>query len=78
MADDTSTATLPVLRKGEVVHATDDLPNVPAGTRGKVVMVSGLRWTRYRVQFDNAVSIGSLDRRVLASASEWKNGQRAG
>jgi hypothetical protein len=78
MADDSSTATKPVLRKGEVVFATEDLPAVPVGTRGKVVMVSGLRWTRYRVQFDNTISIGSLDRRVLARKSEWQNGQQAG
>lgn len=58
------------LRKGEIVFAAEDLPDVPAGTRGRVTMVSGLRWTRYRVQFDNGQSIGSLDRRLLLRPSE--------
>ena len=66
----------PELRKGETVYATEDLPGVPVGTRGKVSMVSGIRWTRYRVQFDNSQSLGSLDRRLLARKSEW-NGRDA-
>lgn len=61
----------PELRKGEIVYATEDLPGVPAGTRGTVSMVSGIRWTRYRVQFDNHQSIGSLDRKLLARKAEW-------
>ena len=65
------------LRKGETVVAVDDLPRVPVGTAGRIDMVSGLRWTRYRVQFDNGVSIGSLDRRHLARPGEHvaSNGQ---
>jgi hypothetical protein len=58
------------LRKGEIVHAREDLHHVPRGTRGKVTFVSGLNWTRYRVQFDNGISIGSLDRRLLARNGE--------
>jgi hypothetical protein len=58
------------LRKGEIVYAADDLPGVPAGTRGKVSMVSGIRWTRSRVQFDNGESRGSLDRHLLLRESE--------
>jgi hypothetical protein len=54
------------LRKGETVVAVDDLPEVPVGTAGRIEMVSGLRWTRYRVQFENGVSIGSIDARYLA------------
>jgi hypothetical protein len=58
------------LRKGDPVIALEDLPRVPKGTPGRVSMVSGLRWTRYRVQFDNGVSLGSLDRRYLVRPGE--------
>jgi hypothetical protein len=60
------------LRKGDVVYAAEDLRNVPVGTRGRVSFVSGLSWTRYRVDFDNGVSVGSLDRSLLRT-----NGQSA-
>jgi hypothetical protein len=53
------------IRKGDVVYAAEDLRNVPVGTRGRVAFVSGLTWTRYRVDFDNGVSVGSLDRHLL-------------
>jgi hypothetical protein len=33
-------------------------------------MFSGLRWTHYRVQFDNGVSLGSIDRRYLSRPGE--------
>jgi hypothetical protein len=58
------------LRKGDPVIALEDLPRVPKGTTGRVSMVSGLRWTRYRVQFDNGVSLGSIDRRFLIRPGE--------
>ena len=51
-------------RKDRVV-AAEDLPGVPEGTPGRVVMVGGLTWIRYRVRFDNGAEIGSLDRRSL-------------
>ena len=53
------------LRKGDTVVAVEELPRVPVGTSGRIAMVSGLRWTRYRVQFDNGVSLGSLDGRLI-------------
>ena len=43
------------------VYAAQDLPGVPAGTAGKVTMVEGLSWTRYRVRFANGVDLGSID-----------------
>jgi hypothetical protein len=47
----------------------EDLPGVPAGTPGRVILVDGLpsgdSWRRYRVWFDtgvtNGTDIGSLD-----------------
>ena len=53
------------------VVAAVDLPGVPAGTPGKVTLVNGFRWRRYRVYFDNGADIGSLDRSQLALRSEW-------
>jgi hypothetical protein len=61
------------LRKGDTVVAVEELPRVPVGTSGRISMVSGLRWTRYRVQFDNGVSLGSIDGRFLSRPG--RNGQ---
>ncbi len=61
------------LRKGDTVVAVEELPRVPVGTAGRISMVSGLRWTRYRVQFDNGVSLGSLDGRLIGRPGS--NGQ---
>ena len=50
------------------VEAAEDLPGVPVGTPGTVVMVTGLSWTRYRVRFDNGVERNLLDGRYLKPA----------
>jgi len=55
----------------ERVVVTTDLPGIPEGTTGKVIMVEGLTWIRYWVRFDNGVVRGSLNRKVLARPSEW-------
>lgn len=65
MADDGSERTF---RENKRVQAADDLPGVPEGTPGRVVMVTGLSWIRYRVAFDNGVELGLLDGRHLAPA----------
>lgn len=54
-----------LLKRHQKVIAAVDLPGVPAGTPGKVYLVDGLTWIRYRVAFDNGVEIGTLDRDVL-------------
>ena len=59
------------LRRHEKVVAAVDLPGVPAGTTGKVELVNGFRWIRYRVGFDNGTSVGSLDRAQVARPEEW-------
>lgn len=51
-------------RKDRVV-AAQDLPGVPEGTPGTVVIVTGLSWIRYRVRFDNGVELNLLDGRYL-------------
>jgi hypothetical protein len=53
------------LRRKDRVEAAVALPDVPAGTGGRVVVVNGFRWTRYWVHFDNGVEIGQLDRSQL-------------
>jgi hypothetical protein len=59
------------LKRRQKVVAAEDLPAVPAGTPGKVLLVNGLTWIRYRVAFDNGIEIGTLDRDVLATRDEW-------
>ena len=54
-------------RKDRVV-AAEDLPGVPEGTPGRVVMVGGLSWIRYRVRFDNGPELNLLDGRYLKPA----------
>jgi hypothetical protein len=60
------------LRRHEKVVAAVDLPGVPAGTHGKVTLVNGFAWIRYRVFFDNGADVGSLDRSQLVPAGEWE------
>jgi hypothetical protein len=60
------------LRRHEKVVAAVDLTGVPAGTPGKVTLVNGFAWIRYRVYFDNGVDMGSLDRSQLVPAADWE------
>ena len=53
------------LRMGDHVESTVDLPAVPTGTAGKVVLANGFNWLRYRVLFANGVELGDLDGRNL-------------
>ena len=50
------------------VVAAEDLPGVPRGTPGTVMMVTGLKWIRYRVQFDNGIEHSLVDGRYLEPA----------
>lgn len=61
--------TTPFRRKDEVIAAVD-MPGIPAGTRGRVTMVSGLEWIRYWVRFENGVVRGSINRSKLARPGE--------
>jgi len=60
------------LRKGAKVVARTALRDVPEGTAGKVTMVTGLTWIRYWVRFENGVSLGTIDRKRLATPEEWQ------
>jgi hypothetical protein len=53
------------LRMHDRVVAKVDLPGVPQGTKGKVILSNGFNWMRYRVLFANGVDLGDLDARQL-------------
>jgi hypothetical protein len=59
-------------RRGETVRTLDALPGVPQGTAGRVYLVDGFAWTRYRVLFDNGVDVGSLDGTSLARRKDYE------
>lgn len=73
MASDTGD----LLRRHEKVVAAEDLPGVPEGTHGIVVLVNGITWIRYRVIFDNGVDLGQLNRETLIRPGEWAERRRA-
>lgn len=54
------------------VVASVDLPGVPAGTRGRVIMRTGFSWIRYRVRFDNGLEVPWLDERHLVAPGEFE------
>lgn len=60
-----------VLKRHDKVVANIDLPGVPAGTPGKVLVVSGLTWLRYRVLFENGVEHGLLDGRHIVRPADF-------
>ena len=55
------------LKVGAKCEAIVDLPNVPTGTRGKVMLVNGFNRLRYWVHFENGVDIGQLDGDQIAA-----------
>lgn len=66
------------LRIGDKVQAIADLPGVPTGTAGKVILANGFNWQRYRVLFTNGVELGDLDaRQISATGRAAKRLQKA-
>ncbi|HET6949061.1 MAG TPA: hypothetical protein VFI47_01705 [Acidimicrobiales bacterium] len=61
-----------VFKRNEMVRTLDPLPGVPAGSRGRVYLVDGFAWTRYRVLFDNGADVGSLDGSALARPRDYE------
>lgn len=59
------------LKRHAKVRANIDLEGVPAGTPGKVLMVSGVSWIRFRVLFANGVEHGLLDGRHLIRPKDF-------
>ncbi len=62
-----------VFKRGETVKTLDPLPGVPQGEKGRVYLVSGLEWTRYRVLFDNGVDVGTIDGSALARPGDYND-----
>jgi hypothetical protein len=60
-----------LIRRHAPVVANIELPGVPVGTPGKVLLPTGLTWKRYRVLFDNGVERGQLDRRHVVPPDEF-------
>jgi hypothetical protein len=58
-------------KRGDTVRTLDPLPGVPQGTKGRVYLVDGFTWTRYRVLFENGFDIGSIDGSVLARPKDY-------
>ncbi len=59
-------------RRNEKVKTLDDLPGVPQGTEGHVLLVDGFTWTRYRVAFTNGRDLGSIDGSHLARPNQYE------
>lgn len=72
IASRASVAGADTLARKERVVAAVDMPGVPGGTRGKVILVEGFSWIRYWVRFENGVVRGSLNRNKLARPREWQ------
>lgn len=54
-------------KRKQKVESLIDLPGVPAGTRGRVLLTAGITWKRYFVKFENGVELSSIDEAALAS-----------
>ena len=52
-------------REKDRVEAVEELSQVPVGTHGVIVSVTGLDWIRYRVQFDNGIERNLVDAKRL-------------
>ncbi len=53
------------LKIGDKVRTIVDLPEVPEGTEGRILLANGFNWLRYRVLFDNGAEVGDLDHRTI-------------
>lgn len=62
-----TTTAAPDFSPHDKVVAAEDLPGIPKDTKGKVLVVSGIDWIRYRVLFDNGVERGMLHGRQIAA-----------
>lgn len=72
-----SISTTKVFKRRQKVVAAVDLPGVPAGTPGKIWIVSGVTWIRYHVAFENGGELANLDAAQLCDRKVWMAEQRA-
>ena len=60
------------LRIGDRVTTIVEVPGVPIGTEGKVILANGFNWQRYRILFVNGAEVGDLDHRHLVPIGRAK------
>ncbi|NCY15420.1 MAG: hypothetical protein EBX39_01405 [Actinobacteria bacterium] len=70
-------STTKVFKRRQKVVAAVDLPGVPAGTFGKIWLVTGVTWIRYHVAFDNGGELANLDASQLRDRRSWLAEQKA-
>ena len=56
------------LKIGDRVRSTVELPDVPSGMEGKVILANGFNWQRYRVLFVNGVEVADCDARSIEAS----------
>ena len=61
------------LRPFDWVVAVTDLPDVPEGSRGRIMVADGLTWLRYWVKWDNGQWFGSIGADKLVRADRWED-----
>ena len=61
----------PVFKQHQKVVAARDLPGIPAGTPGKILLINGLAWVRYRVLFEGRIERGMLNADDLTTPQAW-------
>src|SRR6476620_10628357 len=66
----------PVFAQHQKVVAAHDLPGVAAGTPGKVLLINGLSWVRYRVLFEGHIERGMLSADDLTTPDAWAAQER--
>jgi hypothetical protein len=62
----------PVFKQHQKVVAAHDLPGVAAGTPGKILLINGLAWVRYRVLFEGRIERGMLNADDLTTPQAWQ------
>jgi len=70
-------STTKVFKRRQKVVAAVDLPGVPAGTPGKIWIVSGVTWIRYHVAFENGGELANLDASQLRDRKVWLAEQKS-
>ncbi len=67
-----------MFKQHQKVVAAHDLPGVAAGTPGKILLINGLAWVRYRVLFEGRIERGMLNADDLTTPQAWAGrGRRA-
>ncbi len=57
------------------IVAAVDLPGVPRGTAGKIMLRTGFSWDRYRVRFANGEELSWIERSQLSTPKEYAAAQ---